>query len=306
MKIRFTILFLTTLIGISCFGQDTNSSDSIFQAIIEHPKTKLDRNNYKGGVVKEFYELENVQNEWVALKEFDAMGVLREKGVYFNGHNYGVWTEFDSIGEISSLIDYSIPKQWLGQNQIHTDEFEKAKAIGDSLLHSHFDPEFLESIRLNASRTYWYAGSNSGSWFESALNIPEKFKLRYTVVILDTVFFTPIEITLQNHQIISYDGIPDTSAFKFQLGYGEALEIAKSMGYGQVHETAFSSNEFMHLTFDRGVYYWTISSVSEEEVNVFRDGYNATLLAEGQTLLINAYTGQVTEQPFDGIINRCR
>ena len=126
MKLQFKILFLLLIVNSICIGQNTISSDSIFQEIINNPKTEFSKKTYSGGIIKEFYDLNNQRNNWTAFNEFHPNGRIKEKGIFLNGYNYGIWTEYDSKEEIISQIDYSIPKQIVGQNQIHINEFQEA------------------------------------------------------------------------------------------------------------------------------------------------------------------------------------
>lgn len=305
MKLQTKILFVLLFANSICFGQNTISSDSIFKAISDNPRTELDKKTYPGGVTKEFYELKNQRNEWSAFIEFDSQEKIREKGVYLNGYNFGIWTEYDSKGKIISQIDYSVPKLMVGQNQIHLDEFMEAKEIGDSIIKAHFNPDFVKSIRLNAPRSYWYTVNNSGSWFEKATEKPVEFTFRYSIVIRDTLYFTPIEIRIENKQVKSYNGIPNSESFQFQIGYHKALEIAKAKDYGQIHKTAFKDSEFMKLAFMDDNYFWTISRIIEDKWEGYPNSNSGTITANGKTLYINSLTGETTESDFGGIINVC-
>lgn len=305
MKLQFKILFLLLIVNSICIGQNTISSDSIFQEIINNPKTELDKKTYSGGIIKEFYELKNQRNKWIAFNEFYPNGRIKEKGIFLNGYNYGIWTEYDSKGEIISQIDYSIPKQIVGQNQIHINEFQEALEIGDSIIKAHFDSAFVKAIKLNAPRSYWYTETNSGSWFEKASDNPVEITLRYSIVIRDTLYFTPIEIRIENKQVKSFKGIPNTESFQFQIDYQKVLEIAQSKGYGQIHKTAFKDSEFMKLAFKDDSYYWIISRIIEDKWEGYPDSNSGTITANGKTLYINSLTGETTESDFGGIINVC-
>lgn len=305
MKLQAKILFVLLITNSVCFGQKPTSTDSLFQSIVENPRTELDKRIYTGGIINEFYELKNERNEWTAFNEFDSQGRIKEHGVYLNGYNFGVWRKYDSTGKVTSQIDYSIPKQLTGQNQIHLIEFSKVKDLGDSIIKTHFDSAFIKTIRLNAPRSYWYSKNNSGSWFEEAYEIPNKFTLRYSITIRDTLYFTPIEIQINNKKVISYSGIPDTNSFKLHIEYNEAFEIAKSNGYGQIHKTAFKDSEFMHLTFKDNNYYWVISRITKDKWEGYQDSNGGIITADGKTLRINALTGEATESEFGGLINVC-
>jgi hypothetical protein len=305
MKLQPKILFVLLIAHLICFGQNTISSDSIFKAIVENPRTKLDKKTYSGGIIKEFYEIKNQQNEWIAFNEFDLKGKIKEQGVYLNGYNFGIWKEYDTKGEIISQIDYSIPKQVIGQNQTHSNIFQEFLAISDSIITAHFNSDFVKSIKLNAPRSYWYSETNSGSWFEKASKIPSKFTLRYSILIQDTIYFTPIEIRIENKQVTSISGIPNSESFKFQIDYQKALKIAQSKGYGQIHKTVFKDSEFMKLTFKDDTYYWTISRIAEDKWEGYPNSNSRTITANGKTLYINSLTGETTESDFGGIINVC-
>ncbi|MFT4661158.1 MAG: hypothetical protein ACI8XB_001429 [Patiriisocius sp.] len=305
MKLQTKILFVLLIASSICFGQNTISSDEIFQEIVGNPKTELDKKTYSDGIMKEFYELKNHRNEWIAFNEFHPQGKIKEQGVYLNGYNFGVWKEYDSKGVIISQIDYSIPKQIVGPNQTHLNKFTEAKEIGDSIIKSHFDSTFAKSIRLNAPRSYWYTENNSGSWFEKASKIPNEFTLRYSIIIQDSLYFTPIEIRIENKQVQSLKGTPSTESFKFQIDYQKALEIAELKGYGQIHKTAFKDSEFMTLAFKDDIYYWTISRIAEDKWKGYPNSNSGTITANGRTLYINSLTGKTTESDFGGIINVC-
>jgi hypothetical protein len=305
MQLQTKTLFLLLIANSICFGQNTISSDSIFKAIVENPRTKLDKKTYSGGIIKEFYELKNQQNKWISFNEFDLKGKIKEQGVYLNGYNFGIWKEYDTKGEIISQIDYSIPKQVIGQNQTHSNLFQESLAISDSIITAHFNSDFVKSIKLNAPRSYWYSETNSGSWFEKASKIPDKFTLRYSIFVQDTLYFTPIEIRIENKQVKSISGIPNTESFKFQIDYQKALKIAQSKGYGQIHKTAFKDSEFMKLTFKDDTYYWTISRIAEDKWKGYPNSNSGTITANGKTLYINSLTGETTESDFRGIINVC-
>lgn len=305
MKLKSKILFLLLLANSICFGQNVTSSDSIFHSIIENPRTELEKKTYPGGIIKEFYELKNERNVWTVFNEFHPKGKIKEQGVYLNGDNFGIWTEYDSTGRIISQIDYSIPKQIVGQNQTHSNEFAVIKEIGDSIIKSHFDSAFVKSIRLNAPRSYWYTANNSGSWFEKASQIPNEFTLRYSIIIRDSLYFTPIEIQIENKQIKSINGIPNTKSFKFQIDYQKALKIAQSKGYGLIHKTAFKDSEFINLTLKDDTYYWTISQIEKDNWKGYPNSNSGTITAIGKTLYINSLTGETNENDFGGIINVC-
>src|SRR5690606_29044406 len=149
----------------------------------------------------------------------------------------------------------------------------------------------IKSIRLNAPRSYWYSESNSGSWFEKASEIPNDFTLRYSFTIRDTLYFTPVEIRIKKEQVKFYSGIPDTNLFKFHIDYEKAIEIAKSNGYGQIHNTAFKESEFMGLAFDDNNYYWIISKIPKDKWEGYQNSKGGIITANGKTLYINTQTG---------------
>lgn len=302
---KISILFILLCASSICYGQNRNVSDSIFHVIIENPKTKLATRKFSDGIKKEFHELNNLRNEWTAFREFNPKRKLKEEGVYLNGYNYGIWTRYDAKGNIVSQIDYAIPKLIIGEQQTHINAFDEVKEIGDSIITAHFDADFAKSIRLNASRTYWYTDHSSGSWFEKSIGKPKRYILRYSIVVDDTLFFTPIEIQISRQKVTALNGVPTVHASQFKIDYQEALEIAKAKGYGQIHNTVFKDNEFMQLVFMDDTYYWCISSIKADKVQSYPQSNSLRITADGQRLYINAFTGDISVEDFEGVMHVC-
>ncbi len=257
------------------------------------------------GSIKEFYELKNQRNIWTVYKEYYADKSLKELGVYLNGYEYGYWNSFDSLGKIISQIDYNSPQRIVGNPQIFENSFSEAMSIGDSTLRAHFNPKFISNIRFNASRSYWYTDLNSGNWYDNSEYEPNSFLLRYSIVIHDTLIFTPLEISLKKQkklEIVSMGGFPSSPYLGFKIDYIRALKIAKTKGYGEVRKTAFHESQFLNLVMRDNEYYWVISKISDDLFRSVDESNSGIISAIGKTLYINCLTGDTTERDFEGEI----
>lgn len=305
MRLSIFIFSICFNFSLNLQGQTINKSDSIIQSIINNPQTKLERDMKSDGSIKEFYELKNQRNKWTVYKEYYTDESLKELGVFLNGYQYGYWSSFDSNGKISSQIDYNSPKQIVGKPQMFVNTFSEAMSIGDSILRAHFNPNVISNIRFNASRSYWYTDLNSGTWYENSENEPKSYLLRYSIVIHDTLIFTPLEVNLKKQQkleIVSIEGFPSSSSFGFKIDYNRALEIAKAEGYGEIHNTAFHESEYLNLIVRDDEYYWVISKISDDLFRRVDKSNGGIISAIGKTLYINCLTGETTERDSEDVI----
>lgn len=307
------IIILILVISSPSFGQEASENtiniDSLFNSIIKNPETKLDRNNYPKGIVKEFYELQQKKDKWTAFKEYYSNGKIKEKGVFLNGDYFNLWTVYDKSGKVVSEINYSDSKIIVGKNMGFEKLFEECKSKSDSIINIHFGID--NGIKLNASRSYWYSENNSGTWFEKRNEKPTEFLLRYSFYVTEFNSFGIIELHFDSDlNLIEKEtkGLPKTQPYEFNISYDKAIEIAKSKNYGLVnHENTFKESEYLNLIFNQenNSYNWVISNVPETKWKAYKNTNSGTITGIGKTLYIDCSTGLTNETDFGGtaIIN---
>ena len=310
---RNIIIILILVISFPSFGQETSENtiniDSLFNSIIKNPETKLDRNNYPKGIVKEFYELQQKKDKWTAFKEYYSNGKIKEKGIFLNGDYFNLWTVYDKNGKVVSEINYSDSKIIVGKNMGFEKLFEKCKSKSDSIINIHFGID--NRIKLNASRSYWYSENNSGTWFEKRNEKPTEFLLRYSLYVSEFNSFGIIELHFDSDlNLIEQEskGLPSTKGYEFNISYDKAMDIAKSKNYGLIqHKNVFEDNEYLNLIFDKesDSYKWIISDVPETKWKGYKNTNSGTITGIGKTLFIDCSTGKTKETDFGGtaIIN---
>ncbi|MCA0133757.1 toxin-antitoxin system YwqK family antitoxin [Winogradskyella alexanderae] len=301
------IIILISVISFQSFGQETSENtiniDSLFNSIIKNPETKLDRNNYPKGVVKEFYELQQKKDKWTAFKEYYSNGKIKEKGVFLNGDYFNLWTVYNEKGDVISEIDYSDSKIIIG-NQLGFDKLlNNCKSKSDNLINEHFGID--SGIKLNASRSYWYSENNSGTWFEKRDEQPTEFLLRYSLFVSEFNSFGIIELHFDSDlNLIEKEtkGLPKIKPYQFNISYDKAMEIAKSKNYGSInHKNAFTESEYLDLEFDNDndTYNWVISNVIKTKSLENENGKGGTINGIGTTLSIDCQTGNIEETKFE-------
>lgn len=180
----------------------------------------------------------------------------------------------------------------------------KCKVKADSLLKAHFNLEFFnDCILLDAEGSKWYNVNNistTTTLWNYKKETPKKVELVYSILNKNSDYFNLIEITLdcENEiKIVNSIGIPETTNYKINIDYNQAMKIATKKGFKEYigsedYEKYSAELQTLTLDFDRDDnYQWTIHKNVKRKIGK-QIGSCSSVTTNSKAIFIDAQTGK--------------